>query len=178
MDGTTNFIHDFPFYSISIACFYKGTIEHGLIYDLSRDDEYYASKGKGAFCNKTRIRVSGIKGLKNSLICNSFHGGPDLEPKFDQLTLIRNLYSNSLTLRRTGSTALDLAFVASGKLDAFLGYGMKIWDFAAGALLVREAGGFINDFNGEEDVFSSHSIVAGNMACVKAVNKEIKKSFV
>ena len=178
LDGTTNFIHDFPFYSISIACFYKGSIEHGLIYDLSRDDEYYASKGKGAFCNKTRIRVSEIKGLKNSLICNSFHGGPDLEPKFDQLTLIRNLYANSLTLRRTGSTALDLAFVASGKLDAFLGYGMKIWDFAAGALLVREAGGFINDFNGEEDVFSSHSIVAGNMACVKAINKEIKKSFV
>ena len=65
-----------------------------------------------------------------------------------------------------------------GKLDAFLGYGMKVWDFAAGALLVREAGGFINDFNGEEDVFSSHSIVAGNMACVKAINKEIKKSFV
>ena len=65
LDGTTNFIHDFPFYSISIACFYKGSIEHGLIYDLSRDDEYYASKGKGAFCNKTRIRVSEIKGLKN-----------------------------------------------------------------------------------------------------------------
>ena len=149
-----------------------------MIYDLSRDDEYYASKGKGAFCNKTRIRVSEIKGLKNSLICNSFHGGPDLEPKFNQITVIRNLYSKSLTLRRTGSTALDLAFVASGKLDAFLGYGMKIWDFAAGALLVREAGGFINDFNGEEDVFSSHSIVAGNMACVKAINKEIKKSFV
>ena len=112
------------------------------------------------------------------MISNSFHGSSNLEPKFDQLTLIRNLYSNSLTLRRTGSTALDLAFVASGKLDAFLGYGMKIWDFAAGALLVREAGGFINDFNGEEDVFSSHNIVAGNMVCVKALNKEIKKSFV
>ena len=178
LDGTTNFIHDFPFYSISIACFYKGSIEHGLIYDLSRDDEYYASKGKGAFCNKTRIRVSEIKGLKNSLICNSFHGGPDLKPKFDQLTLIRNLYANSLTLRRTGSTALDLAFVASGKLDAFLGYGMKVWDFAAGALLVREAGGFINDFYGEEDVFSTHNIVAGNMSCVKAINQEIKKSFI
>ena len=178
LDGTTNFIHGFPFYSISIACFYKGSIEHGLIYDLSRDDEYYASKGKGAFCNKTRIRVSEIKGLKNSLICNSFHGGSNLEPKFDQLTLIRNLYSNSLTLRRTGSTALDLAFVASGKLDAFLGYGMKVWDFAAGALLVREAGGFINDFNGEEDVFSTHNIVAGNMSCVKAINQEIKKSFI
>ena len=178
LDGTTNFIHDFPFYSISIACFYKGSIEHGLIYDLARDDEYYASKGKGAFCNKTRIRVSEIKGLKNSLICNSFHGSPDLEPKFDQLTLIRNLYANSLTLRRTGSTALDLAFVASGKLDAFLGYGMKVWDFAAGALLVREAGGFINDFNEEEDVFSTHNIVAGNMSCVKAINQEIKKSLI
>ena len=178
LDGTTNFIHDFPFYSISIACFYKGSIEHGLIYDLSRDDEYYASKGKGAFYNKTRIRVSEIKGLKNSLICNSFHGSPSHEPKFDQLTLIRNLYSNSLTLRRTGSTALDLAFVASGRLDAFLGYGMKLWDFAAGALLVMEAGGFVNDFNGNEDLFSSHHLVAGNMSCVKAINEEIKKSLI
>tara|TARA_B100000035_G_C20934586_1_gene524625 strand:+ start:201 stop:992 length:792 start_codon:yes stop_codon:yes gene_type:complete len=177
LDGTTNFIHDFPFFSISIACFHKGSIEHGLIYDLSRDDEYYASKGKGAFLNKTRIRVSEIKGLKNSLICNSFHGGADLEPKFDQLTLIRNLYSNSLTLRRTGSTALDLAFVASGKLDAFLGYGMKTWDFAAGALLVMEAGGFVNNFKGDENVFSSHHLVAGNMSCVKAINQEIKKSL-
>ena len=178
LDGTTNFIHDFPFYSISIACFYKGSIEHGLIYDLSRDDEYYASKGKGAFYNKTRIRVSEIKGLKNSLICNSFHSSPNQEPKFDQLTLIRNLYSNSLTLRRTGSTALDLAFVASGRLDAFLGYGMKLWDFAAGALLVMEAGGFVNDFNGNEDLFSSHHLVAGNMSCVKAINEEIKKSLI
>jgi myo-inositol-1(or 4)-monophosphatase len=110
-------------------------------------------------------------------MCNSFHGGPDLEPKFDQLSLIKNLYSNSLTLRRTGSTALDLAFVASGKLDAFLGYGMKLWDFAAGALLVTEAGGFITNFNGDEDVFSSHHIVAGNMACVKAINEEIKNSL-
>ena len=178
LDGTTNFIHDFPFNSISIACFYKGSIEHGLIYDLSRDDEYYASKGKGAFYNKTRIRVSEIKGLKNSLICNSFHSSPNQEPKFDQLTLIRNLYSNSLTLRRTGSTALDLAFVASGRLDAFLGYGMKLWDFAAGALLVMEAGGFVNDFNCNEDLFSSHHLVAGNMSCVKAINEEIKKSLI
>lgn len=178
LDGTTNFIHDFPFFSISIACFFKGTVEHGVIYDLSRDDEYYASKGQGAFLNTTRIRVSKIKGLKNSLICNSFHGSADSEPKFDQLTLIRNLYSNSLTLRRTGSTALDLAFVASGKLDAFLGYGMKLWDFAAGAILVMEAGGFVNNFAGQEDVFSSHHLVAGNESCVNAIKKEIDKSLV
>ena len=135
-------------------------------------------KAKVLFVTKLELEFQRLKSLKNSLICNSFHGGPNLEPKFDQLTLIRNLYSNSLTLRRTGSTALDLAFVASGKLDAFLGYGMKIWDFAAGALLVIEAGGFINDFNGNEDVFSSHNIVAGNMACVKAINKEIKNSLI
>ncbi len=177
LDGTTNFIHGFPFFSISIACFFKGSVEHGVIYDLSRDDEYYASKGHGSYLNKTRLRVSEIKGLKNSLICNSFHGGQHLEPKFDQLTLIRNLYGNSLTLRRTGSTALDLAFVASGKLDAFLGYGMKIWDFAAGALLVMESGGFVNDFNGEEDIFSSHHLVAGNKSCVDEIDKEIKKSL-
>ena len=128
--------------------------------------------------NQSRIRVTQLKSLKNSLVCNSFHGGNSLAPKFDQLTLIRSLYSHSLTLRRTGSTALDLAFVASGKIDLFLGYGMKPWDFAAGSLLVKEAGGYVNNFLGTEDFLSAHHIVAGNKNCVDLANNEIKKSLV
>tara|TARA_B100000579_G_scaffold391547_1_gene366837 strand:+ start:272 stop:1069 length:798 start_codon:yes stop_codon:yes gene_type:complete len=178
LDGTTNFIHGFPFYSISIAYLHRGELEHAVIYDLPNDNEYYASKGRGAFMNQSRIRATQLKNLKNALVCNSFHGGNSLDPKFDQLTLIRNLYSHSLTLRRTGSTALDLAFVASGKIDLFLGYGMKPWDFAAGSLLVKEAGGYVNNFLGTEDFLSAHHIVAGNKNCVDLANNEIKKSLV
>ena len=165
LDGTTNFIHGFPYYSVSIACYEDGVLEHGLVYDITRDDEYYASRGKGAYLNQTRIRVASLPNLRNSLVCNSFHYSEGLMPKIDQMRVIRNLYSQGLTLRRTGSTAIDLAYVASGKLDAFLGYGMKHWDFAAGALLVKESGGYVTDLLGREDIRSSHHIVAANKKC-------------
>ena len=93
----------------------------------------------------------------------------------DQMKVIRNLYSQGLTLRRTGSTAIDLAYVASGKLDAFLGYGMKHWDFAAGALLVKESGGYVTDLLGSEDIRSSHHIVAANKKCNEVVLKDVLK---
>ena len=93
----------------------------------------------------------------------------------DQMKVIRNLYSQNLTLRRTGSTAIDLAYVASGKLDAFLGYGMKHWDFAAGALLVKESGGFVTDLFGNDNFTSSHHIVAANKKCNEIILNDILK---
>ena len=178
LDGTTTFIHGFPYYSVSIACYEDGVLEHGLVYDITRDDEYYASRGKGAYLNQTRIRVAGLPNLRNSLVCNSFHYSEGLLPKMDQMKVIRNLYSQGLTLRRTGSTAIDLAYVASGKLDAFLGYGMKHWDFAAGALLVKESGGYVTDLLGSEDIRSSHHIVAANKKCNEVVLKEVLKDCI
>ena len=176
IDGTTNFIHGFPYYSISIACYEKEILSHGVIYDITRDDEYYASKGKGAYLNQERLRVSKIKSLKNSLLCNSFHSGK-IEPELNTLDVIRKLYSHNLTLRRTGSTAIDLAYVAAGRLDAFVGYGMKHWDFAAGNLLVQEAGGYVSNFFGEATVDNSHHLIAGNKNCVELILQDIKESF-
>jgi myo-inositol-1(or 4)-monophosphatase len=175
LDGTTNFIHGFPYYSVSIACYENGILEHGVVYDITRDDEYYASRGKGAYLNQSRTRVASLPSLRNSLICNSFHYSDELIPKMDQMKVIRNLYSQNLTLRRTGSTAIDLAYVASGKLDAFLGYGMKHWDFAAGALLVKESGGFVTDLFGDDNFTSSHHIVAANKKCNEIILNDILK---
>ena len=176
IDGTTNFIHGFPYYSISIACYENNILSHGVIYDITRDDEYFASKGKGAYLNQERLRVSKIKSLKNSLLSNSFHSGK-IEPELDTLSVIRKLYSHNLTLRRTGSTAIDLAYVAAGRLDAFVGYGMKHWDFAAGVLLVQEAGGYVSNFFGEDCVDNSHHLIAGNKKCVEVILKDVKNSF-
>ena len=98
LDGTTNFIHGFPYYSVSIACYENGILEHGVVYDITRDDEYYASRGKGAYLNQSRTRVAGLPSLKNSLICNSFHYSDELIPKMDQMKVVRNLYSQNMTL--------------------------------------------------------------------------------
>lgn len=176
IDGTTNFIHGFPYYSISIACYEKDVLSHGIIYDITRDDEYFASKGKGAYLNQERLRVSKIKTLKNSLLCNSFHSGR-IKPELNTMEVIKKLYSHNLTLRRTGSTAIDLAYVAAGRLDAFVGYGMKHWDFAAGVLLVKEAGGYVTNFFGNETVDDSHHVIAGNKKCVELILEDIKSSF-
>ena len=162
--------------SISIACYEKDVLSHGIIYDITRDDEYFASKGKGAYLNQERLRVSKIKTLKNSLLCNSFHSGR-IKPELNTMEVIKKLYSHNLTLRRTGSTAIDLAYVAAGRLDAFVGYGMKHWDFAAGVLLVKEAGGYVTNFFGNETVDDSHHVIAGNKKCVELILEDIKSSF-
>ena len=125
--------------------------------------------------NQSRTRVASLPSLRNSLICNSFHYSEELVPKMDQMKVIRNLYSQNLTLRRTGSTAIDLAYVASGKLDAFLGYGMKHWDFAAGALLVKESGGFVTDLLGKEKIDASHHIIAANKKCNEIILNDVLK---
>ena len=131
---------------------------------------------KRQYLNQERLRVSKIKSLKNSLLCNSFHSGK-IEPELNTLDVIRKLYSHNLTLRRTGSTAIDLAYVAAGRLDAFVGYGMKHWDFAAGNLLVQEAGGYVSNFFGEATVDNSHHLIAGNKNCVELILQDIKESF-
>ena len=174
LDGTTNFIHGFPYFSISIACYINGKPEHAIIVDVSRNDEFTASKGKGAYLNQARIRVSKIKSLRGSLLSSSSHLDEDNEPKLDQLMAMRNLYSNGLTIRRTGSTALDLAYVAAGYLDGFWGYGLKQWDVAAGILLVEEAGGLVSDLLGNPDPYDSHHLIACSPKCMPQMIKAFK----
>ena len=152
----------------------NGKPEHAIIVDVSRNDEFTASKGKGAYLNQTRIRVSKIKGLRGSLLSSSSHLDEDNEPKLDQLMAMRNLYSNGLTIRRTGSTALDLAYVAAGYLDGFWGYGLKQWDVAAGILLVKEAGGLVSDLLGKPDPYDSHHLIACSPKCMPQMIKAFR----
>lgn len=152
LDGTANFLHGFPHFCVSLALELHGQPECAVIIDPIRGEEFTAVRGKGAFCNERRIRCSSRRGLTDALVANSSHdsGEGAAGPAHDNLGTIRQMYSNSLTMRRTGSAALDMAYVAAGRLDCFWGSGLKHWDLAAGRLLVIEAGGMIADYVSDE----------------------------
>src|SRR5690606_25377964 len=148
IDGTRNFIHGFPYFAISIAVAVKGKIEHGVIYDPNRQELFTATRGKGALLNDRRIRVGSRKRLEDALLGTGFayrHSTPDapLPPK-----ILRPLLPICGDVRRAGAATLDLAYVACGRLDGFWEQGLKIWDMAAGALLIKEAGGIVCDLEG------------------------------
>lgn len=175
LDGTTNFIRGIPHFAVSIACMHKGRVEHGVIVDPVRREEFTASRGRGAQLNGHRIRVSKLVSLDGALLGTGipFKGHHD-----DKLTA----YAGSLAalagqcagIRRGGAASLDLAYVASGRLDAFWELGLSIWDIAAGALLIREAGGLVADLDGSENYLDSGNIVCGNPKCFKAVLQATK----
>jgi len=160
LDGTTNFIHGFPQYAISIALTRKGVPEHAVIFDPVSNELFTASRGRGAYMNDRRIRVSRCPRLGDALLGTGF--------PFRQfahidtyLAMFRELAQKSVGLRRAGAAALDLAYVASSRLDGFWEIGLSPWDMAAGALLIQEAGGFVADFDGEGGYLKSGNIVAG-----------------
>ncbi len=160
LDGTTNFIHGFPQYAVSIGCLHGGQITQAVIYDPSRNDLFTATRGRGAFLNDRRLRVSKRTRLKESLIGTGFPFR-DFDRLEKYLQLFRRLTATTAGLRRPGAAALDLAYVAAGRLDAFFEYGLKPWDMAAGSLLVIEAGGLITDDLGGADYLSSGNVVCG-----------------
>ena len=174
LDGTTNFLRGIPHYAISIACQYRGTTEHALIYDPVRDEAFSASRGRGAKLNDYRIRVTKRNGLDGALIGT---GIPFRSHHVDQLPAytraLEQIASERAGIRRAGAAALDLAYVAAGRLDAFWERGLQPWDIAAGALLVQEAGGLVSDFQGGNRFLHSGDIVAGNPKCFKAVLKTV-----
>ncbi|MFT7020827.1 MAG: myo-inositol-1(or 4)-monophosphatase [Cyclobacteriaceae bacterium] len=149
LDGTTNFIHGLPVFAISVALMYKKETVIGIVYEINRDELFVASKGDGAFLNGQRIFVSSCSALKDSLICTGFPV-KDFDSLDQYLRIIRSLVRSTHGLRRLGSAATDLAYVACGRYDAFFEYGLSAWDVAAGMLLVQEAGGAVTDFVGEE----------------------------
>jgi myo-inositol-1(or 4)-monophosphatase len=172
LDGTTNFIHGFPHYAVSIAYQYRGKIEHGVIYDPIRDELFSASRGRGAKLNNTRLRVSPCTRLEQSLVGTGFPVKyQDEQPLY--LRLFDRIFPKTAGVRRAGSAALDLAYVAAGRLDAFWEMKLKLWDFAAGILLIKEAGGLVGDFQGSDNYLSSGNIVAGNSKLFKALVQEI-----
>lgn len=161
LDGTTNFIHGFPVYCVSIALAVRGKIEQAVVYDPTRNDLFYASKGRGAFMNDRRIRVSKRTMLRESLISTGFpfRPGDELKP---YLAMMGDIISRCAGVRRPGAAALDLAYVAAGFTDGFFEKGLHPWDVAAGSLLITEAGGLIGNFTGEADFLEQSECMAGN----------------
>lgn len=161
LDGTTNFLHGFPQYAISIALKQRGQITQAVIYDPNRNDLFTATRGRGAFLNDRRIRVSSRARLQESIIGTGFPFR-DFEHLDAYLAMFKDMIKKTSGVRRPGSASLDLAYVAAGWYDGFWEIGLSQWDIAAGGLLVHEAGGLVGDFEGNEDWLESGNIVAGN----------------
>ena len=160
LDGTTNFIHGFPVYCVSIALAVRGKIEQAVIFDPSRNDLFTSTKGRGAYLNERRIRVSKRTQLKECLISTGFPFRPGDNFK-NYLAMMGDVMQRTAGLRRPGAAALDLAYVAAGYADGFFETGLSIWDVAAGSLLVTEAGGLIGNFTGEADFLDQKECLAG-----------------
>ena len=175
LDGTTNFIRGIPHYAVSIACMYRGKIEHAVVLDPVRHEEFTASRGRGAQLNGHRIRVSELASLDGALLGTGIpfknHCDEKLQPYSKSIEV---LASQCAGIRRAGAAALDLAYVAAGRLDAFWEIGLAPWDIAAGVLLVREAGGLVADIDGSDNYLESGNIVCGNPRCFKAVLQVVK----
>jgi len=173
LDGTTNYLHGFPQFSVSIALKYRGRLEHGLVYDPLREEMFTASRGSGAMLNDRRLRVTNRPDLKGALLGTGF-------PFRDQahldayLGMFKTLIMNTAGIRRPGSAALDFAYIAAGRMDGFWELGLAEWDFAAGALLVREAGGMVTDIGGGERYFETGNVVAGGIKVQKAMLRAIQ----
>ena len=161
LDGTTNFLHNFPQYCVSIALQHKGEITQAVIYEPNRNDLYTATKGRGAFLNDKRIRVSKCDKLQQSLIGTGFPFR-DFKHLDTYLSMFKSMLQKTSGIRRPGSAALDLAYVANGSLDAFWEIGLSPWDIAAGALLVQEAGGIISNLNGKDGWLESGNVLAAS----------------
>ena len=159
LDGTTNFIHGFPQYCVSVAVQQGDALAHAVVYDPARNELFTASKGSGAYLNDRRIRVSKCARLQDALVGTGFPFKEltRVEPYLKQL---KRLMSDASGVRRAGAAALDLAYVACGRLDAFWELGLSPWDIAAGALLIQEAGGLVGDLNGDSGFLENGDVCA------------------
>lgn len=173
LDGTTNFLHGFPQFCVSIAVEHRGRLEQGVVFDPLRQELFTASRGAGARLDNRRIRVSRQGSLDGSLLGTGFpfRGAYDLDT---YLETMRALVPRSAGVRRAGAAALDLAYVAAGRLDGFWEFGLEPWDMAAGVLLIREAGGMVTDADGDEHYMDSGNIVTGTPKVLRELVKVIK----
>jgi myo-inositol-1(or 4)-monophosphatase len=174
LDGTTNFLHGIPIFAISIALERQGQLVAGLVYNPAMDELYTAERGGGAFLNDRRLRVSGRTKLSDAVIAT---GTPHLGRGHhgNYLIELRNVMAEVSGVRRLGAAALDLAYVAAGRMDGFWEAGLSPWDTAAGMLLIREAGGFVTDMKGGQAMFEDSTIIAGNEAIHRALARTLRK---
>jgi myo-inositol-1(or 4)-monophosphatase len=173
LDGTTNFLHGVPQYCVSIALTHRGQLQQAVVFDVNRSELFTATRGAGAFLNDRRIRVSRTDKLDNALIATGFPF-KEVDHIDEYLRMLRHMMVGCAGVRRPGAAALDLAWVAAGRTDVFWELGLSPWDMAAGALLVREAGGLVGDLAGEDAFLENGRIVATNGkifgAMLKALN--------
>jgi len=178
IDGTTNFLHGIPHFAISIAVRDKGKIIAGTVYDPCRHEFYFAETGKGAYLNDRRIRVSGRRSMADCLFATGIpflgRGTAETDAKF--LKEMNAVMQSSSGVRRFGSAALDLAFVAAGRYDGFWERGLSLWDIAAGVLLVREAGGLVSDFASRDKALETGDVVACNGAMHASLLKTLRSA--
>jgi myo-inositol-1(or 4)-monophosphatase len=172
LDGTTNFMHGFPHFAISIAYYEAGQVQCGVVYDPVANELFTAIRGKGARLNQQRLRVSKRKKLAGSLLSVGF---PCRTPEKQQffMTLITDLFKEVSGIRKTGSAALDLAYVAAGRFDALIDSDLKLWDTAAASLLVTESGGIVSDFSGNSDGIHSNEIMCANPTLHNQLSKMV-----
>ncbi|MGI3899446.1 MAG: inositol monophosphatase family protein [Janthinobacterium lividum] len=162
LDGTTNFLHGVPVFAISVGLEREGHLVAGVVYNPATDDMYFAERGQGAYLNNRRLRVAARRDIAEALVSCGIPalGRAELHPRFK--AEMAEVMARAGVLRRFGAAALDLAYVAAGSSDGYWERGVKSWDVAAGALLVREAGGFISTADGGDDLIGAGSILAGN----------------
>lgn len=172
LDGTTNFLHGFPQFAVSIALQHKGRLEQAVIYDPMRQELFTATRGAGAFLDNRRMRVTPQKSLNGALLGTGFPFRK--QQHLDAyLAMFKALFPDTAGIRRAGSAALDLAYVAAGRLDGFWEIGLSPWDMAAGVLLVREAGGLVSDFGGGHAFMETGNIVTASPKLFPEILKAI-----
>jgi len=173
LDGTTNYLHGIPHFAVSIALQVKGRTEHAVVYDPMRDEIFSASRGRGANLNNTRIRVSERTSLETAVLATAFpFRQRGMMPVYTGI--FSDVYRKIEDIRRCGAAALDLAWVAAGRLDGYFEIGLKPWDLAAGTLLVREAGGVVTDFSGGDEVETSGSVLAAPYKLITPLRRIIE----
>jgi myo-inositol-1(or 4)-monophosphatase len=175
LDGTTNFIHGIPQVAVSIACKVNNRLEHAVVYNPFTDEAFSASRGRGAQLNNRRIRVSERRNMNEYLVGTGLpFRGDQLEHMDAYVSMLKGIAEGTAGIRRCGSAALDLAWVASGRFDGFWEIGLKSWDCAAGALLVKEAGGLVSDLDGGDGWLETGNLVCGNPKCFKFLLQNIR----
>jgi len=176
LDGTSNFLHQIPYFAVSVALRYQGVVVFGVVYNIMQDECFYAQKGKGAFMNDKRINVSKKDNLNQAILATGFPYSN--EENTDPLVeCIRHWIKHARGIRRLGAAALDLCFVACGRLDFYYETTINIWDIAAGVIIVEEAGGQISDFYGADDYFDKKMVIASNGNFHDEIRSVIEKCY-
>jgi len=176
LDGTTNFLHGIPTYSVSVALREGDEIILGVVYEVNRDECFYAWKKGNAFLNGEQIHVSSTKVIKNSLLATGFPYY-DFDRSDSYFKLLKAMVHESRSVRRIGSAAVDMAYVACGRFDGFVEYSLNAWDVAAGAILIKEAGGTVTDFNGENNWLFGKEMLATNTALFKEFSTMVRNNM-